>query len=72
MKLRLTTSRCDRGFEQNEGDEIDVGSAEGKALLESGQAELVRGESIDDAAQRHSHVETAAQFPSRNSRTRRG
>ena len=65
MKLRLTTSRADRGFEQNEGDVIDVDAAEGKRLLESRQAEIVREGGVETASQNFSNVETAARRPRR-------
>lgn len=60
MKLRLTSSRCDRGFEQSEGDVIDVGAEEGKRLLASGQAEIVRDARVETAAETLSNVEHAA------------
>ena len=39
MQVRLLTSRCDRGFEQNEGEIIEVSQAEGCELIRAGQAE---------------------------------
>lgn len=41
MKIRLTTDRNGMGWEQREGDVIDVPPAEAASLIRCGQAETV-------------------------------
>ena len=43
MKVKLLTSRGGVGFTQNVGDIVDVGDAEGKRMIEAGQAEPHKG-----------------------------
>ena len=38
MKVKLLTSRAGVDFSQNAGDVIDVSEAEGKRMIEAGQA----------------------------------
>lgn len=42
MKIKLLISRAGIDFTQNAGDEIEVGDAEAKRMIESGQAEPLR------------------------------
>lgn len=43
MKVRLTTDRAGFGFEQREGEIIDVSDDEALLLVERGQAEFLDG-----------------------------
>lgn len=42
MKVKLLVSRAGVGFSQSVGDEVDVSDAEGKRMIEAGQAVPVR------------------------------
>lgn len=59
MRIRLLVSRSGINFTQNNGDEIDVTIAEGKSLIEAGQAELVRQAEPETAITRKPKAEKA-------------
>ena len=41
MKVRLKVSRAGTGFAQSVGDEIEVGEAEGRRMIQRDQAEMI-------------------------------
>jgi len=49
MKIKLLTSRAGVGFTQNIGDIVEVSAAEAEALVQRGQAELVRTPKVERA-----------------------
>lgn len=59
MKVRLLVSRATNDGAQNRGDEIDVSAEEAEALLNAGQAELVRDAAPETAVARRAKPERA-------------
>lgn len=59
MRVKLLVSRVSNDGAQNRGDEIDVPAEEGRAMIDAGQAELVR-EAAPEKAVKAAKAERAA------------
>lgn len=53
MLVKLLVSRATNDGAQNRGDEIDVSAEEAQALVEAGQAEMVRAAAVERAVSKN-------------------
>ncbi len=59
MKVKLLTSRAGLDFSQNRDEEIEVSAAEGKRLIEAGQAIPVRAAKVQTTSKRSKSEKTS-------------
>lgn len=62
-KVRLLVSRAGLEFVQEAGEEIEVSAKEAKALIETNQAEPVRGGTRETTAKKSSRAKTSKAAP---------